>query len=461
MKGNLAIVSAAVVLAVASAVAYQAAARERDYRALLARGEAGLRDDQTFVAIEAYSGAIALRPDSMLAHLRRGETYERRNELDEAVRDFRAAAALDPTAPRALESVGDALYLLQRYDRAADSYAAALRLDNRAADIGYKLALAFYRAGQIDRAVQAVDRALRLDTPTAQAAYLFGLCLHEAHRDRDAIRWLERAVQLSPDLILAREELGDLYAAAGRPADHLDQLRQIALRQPADVGRQIALALAQAHAGNEASAVATLGAALHSAVDRPEEQSAIYGALGTIWLERAQASGDRVYLAKAVEALRRGAAGPTASSELLTAYGRALLLAGQIDLAERTLKEASTRFPVDPSALDLYAAAAERQGHLEAARQALIDDTALQPDDAKGASIARRIAALSAQLHDPQTAALWLDHATALVPHDVHVLVDLARAELRAHNATGARLAIARGLAEDPTNQELLALRVR
>ena len=36
-----------------------------------------LRDDQTFGAIEAYSGAIALRPESMLAHLRRGETYRR------------------------------------------------------------------------------------------------------------------------------------------------------------------------------------------------------------------------------------------------------------------------------------------------------------------------------------------------------------------------------------------------
>ncbi|MES1254817.1 MAG: tetratricopeptide repeat protein, partial [Acidobacteriota bacterium] len=390
----------------------------------------------------------------------RGETYERRNELDEAVRDFRAAAALDPTAPRALESVGDALFLLQRFDRAADSYAAALRLDNRAAGVGYKLALALYRAGQIDRAVQAVDRALRLDTQTAAAAYLLGLCLHETHRDEEAIRWLERAVRLSPDLVLAREELADLYAAAGRHAEHLEQLRQIALREPTAVGRQIALGLAQARVGNEASAVATLGAALHGAVDRTQDQSSIYGALGTIWLERAQASGDRVYLAKAIEALRQGAAGPMASSELLTAYGRALLLAGQIDLAERTLKEASVRFPVAPSTFDLYAAAAERQGHLDAARRALIDDTALPHDDAKGASIARRIAAISAQLHDPQAAATWLAHASALAPHDVHGLVELARAELRVHNPAGARLAVARGLAEDPANQELLALTV-
>ena len=119
--------------AVGAAVAYQAAARERDYRDLLARGDAALRDDQTFGAIEAYSGAIALRPDSMLAHLRRGETYQRRGELEAAARDFRAAAALDPTATRPLEALGDVLYQLQRFDRAAEAYERCLRLDDRSA----------------------------------------------------------------------------------------------------------------------------------------------------------------------------------------------------------------------------------------------------------------------------------------------------------------------------------------
>ena len=73
------------------------------------RGDAALRDDQTFAAIEAYSGAIALRPDSMLAYLRRGETYQRRGDRGdlERARDFRTAAALDPTATRPLEALGD------------------------------------------------------------------------------------------------------------------------------------------------------------------------------------------------------------------------------------------------------------------------------------------------------------------------------------------------------------------
>ena len=129
------------VLALGGALAYQAAARDRDYRALLARGDAALRDDQTFGAIEAYSGAVALRPDSMLAHLRRAETYQRRGDLDAASRDFRTAAFLDPTATRPLEELADVLYQRQRFRRAAETYESSLKLDDRSARVSYKLAL--------------------------------------------------------------------------------------------------------------------------------------------------------------------------------------------------------------------------------------------------------------------------------------------------------------------------------
>src|SRR4029079_18616776 len=135
------------------ALAYQAGARDRDYRALLARGDAALRDEQTFAAIEAYSGAIALRPDSMLPHLRRGESYRRRGELEEAARDFRAAAALDPAATRPLEALCDVQYEMKHFDRAAETYTRDLRVDDRAPVVSYKLALARYRGGDIDAAL--------------------------------------------------------------------------------------------------------------------------------------------------------------------------------------------------------------------------------------------------------------------------------------------------------------------
>src|SRR5262245_9499197 len=133
--------------AVGAGMVYQAAARQRDYRTLLARGDAALREDQTFGAIEAYSGAIGLRPDSMLAHLRLGETYQRRGDVDEAARELRVAAALDTAATRPIEELGDVEYQRQRYSLAIAAYQRTLQVDDRSARVSYKLALAQYRDG--------------------------------------------------------------------------------------------------------------------------------------------------------------------------------------------------------------------------------------------------------------------------------------------------------------------------
>jgi tetratricopeptide (TPR) repeat protein len=421
------------------------------------RGDRALGDEQTFGAIEAYSGAIALHPDSMLAHLRRGETYQRRGDrgdLDQAARDFRAAARLDPTATRPLEELGDVLYQLRRYPQAADTFLRYLRLDDRSARVSYKLALTQYASGNLDAAVSALGQLLRLNDKMADGYYLFGMCLRDTARDPEAIQAFEKAVSRSPGLIAAREELADLYSSIGRRSDEVEQLQVIAGLDRGHVERQVAVGMAQARAGHADLAVQTLGSALERAPDEPP----IYGALGRVWLDIAQTRNDRVALSKSLEAMVRAASSPGTTSEDLTVYGRALLQDGQNDLAEGVLRRASVRYPLDPSALLWYATAAEKQDHFDAARDALVDYGALAGDDANLVSRAARIAALSLRLDDPATAVEWLHRALAQAPNDVHLLVLLAEAELKGGNRDGARAAIGRGLDQDPKNPALLSM---
>jgi Tfp pilus assembly protein PilF len=82
-------------LIVAAVLTWNAAYQEREYRRLIAVGDEALGRGETFVAIEAFSGALALKRDSMLAHLKRGQTYSRRGELESALRDLREAARLE------------------------------------------------------------------------------------------------------------------------------------------------------------------------------------------------------------------------------------------------------------------------------------------------------------------------------------------------------------------------------
>jgi tetratricopeptide (TPR) repeat protein len=420
--------AAAVVIALTAifaAVAYQGVVREREYHELLGRGDAALAADQTFDAIEAYTNAIYLRRDSMLAYLRRGETYERRGDLETAARDFQQAANLDPSATRPLEALGDVRYAQGRFQRAAEIYADRLRVDDRSPAVTQKLAMALYRDGNIDAAMTTLQAAAAQGDRPPEAYYLLGICLREQQRLPEAASAFEQAVRLSPALIPAREQLADIYGAIGRRADRLAQLEMLAVLDEAHVERQVAVGLAHAREGRIELALESL----RTALDRAPDQSAIYGAIGSVWLARSQPRDDRAALRKALEALEHIATANGASSEALMLYGRALLLDNRADAAERVLLDATERFPVSPGAFLEYAAVAEQHRHLAAARDALIRYSAVAVgDDHDAPQRAWRIGTLSLRVNEPEIAVAWLQRAATALPDDPALRAALAGA---------------------------------
>jgi tetratricopeptide (TPR) repeat protein len=408
-----------------------ASRHEQDYRAFMARGDEALAAEQIFGAIEAYSGAIALRSDSMLAHLRRGETYQRRGDLDAAARDFQRASSLDSSATRPLEELGDVRYAQARFERAAEMYEQYLRLDDGAARVAYKLALARYRAGNLSGALAAVDASLRNDDRMAIAHYLQGLCRRDQRRLNEAQRSLDHAVALAPGFIAAREELADVHRLLGHHREEVEQLQVLAALDRGRIERHVAVGLAHARWSMDAReteskrtvqadlAVLTLGSALERAPDQP----LIYSTLGRIWLDISAARDDRLAFDKALEALERVGSSASATSESLTLYGRALLQAGRAEDAERTLRQATERYPADPSAFLLYAMAAQQQNRPAAARDALISYGAVANDDGGFADRASRIAALSLRLKDAVTAAAWVKRGLEREPNHPTLLV--------------------------------------
>lgn len=453
MKRAVVLTSLVAIGAVCGAVAYRAAARERSYRLLVTSGESALSQDSTLAAIEDFSGAIIIRPDAMLARLRRGETYRRRGDLDLAARDFRAAAALDPTATRPLEALGDVLFLQERFKRAAETFEARLQLDDRSSVVRYKLALARYRDGALEAALREANWALAADDQLADAHYLVALCLRDSGKRQEAVDALKRAIDRAPGMIPAREELADLLAGSGRHAEQLEQLQILAGMDSTQAERQIAVGMAQARAGRTELAVATLKAALDTAVD----PSPVNAAIGRVWLKIAEESHERTdALSAALEALERAASALTATSETKALYGRALLLSGQLDAAEQLFQQATQRYPVDPDALRQLGGVAARLRHPALARSALITYAALDPSDSDAASSAATIGALSIQLNDAQGALPWLQRSLTARPDDLNTLAALAEVQLRTNALDDARSTVARALTLDPQNTRLL-----
>ncbi len=387
MKRTL-VLALLVSVAVAGVVlTWYSARQEREYRRLIAAGDAALGRDQTFVAIEAYSGAAAIQPGSMLAYLKRGETYRRQGELAAALRDLRHAATLDPTSTRVLEMLGDVNVAMGRYDRAAEHYTRFVGLDDRSPRVLYKLALTRYKGRQPGAALEPLRQAVAIDDRFSEAHHLLGLCLREGKRNDDALRALRRAVEINPAFVAARADLARVYADLGRTRDGIEQLEALAAIEPGRSERLIAVALAYARLGRIEAAITTLG----RAAERYPNAPAVYVALGRVWLEAAEARVDRIALIKALEALEIAASRGDRSSEARALHGRALFLSGDTEAAVGALEEATANLPVETEAYIWLSAAAHRGGDANVADMALASYATLVPDEGDEAAT-RRVA---------------------------------------------------------------------
>jgi tetratricopeptide (TPR) repeat protein len=372
MKRPVVVAVGVATLIAAAVLVWVDARQEREFRRLIVVGDVALASGQTFDAIEAFSGALALKPDSMLAHLKRGDTYRRRGEFTASLRDLNQASGLDPGAPQPIELLGDVHVAMGRYETAAGAYQRYLALDDRASAVLYKLALAYYRGGLAERAIDPLRKAVALDDRFAEAHYLLGLCLRDQDRPQ-ALRALTHAVDINGSFSAAREELALVYEDMGRYQDAIDQLQVLASLEPARPERLVNVGLAYARFGWRDTAVLTLG----EAAERHPEASAVYTALGRIWLEAADGQRDPVALRKALEALQPAAAQASAASETLTLYGHALSLSGNAVAAERILLQAVAKTPVDPLAYRYLSDVARRLGHISIARDAATKHAAL------------------------------------------------------------------------------------
>jgi tetratricopeptide (TPR) repeat protein len=443
---------------VAGALAFGALANEREFDRLIADGDAAVVAERPFQAIEAFSGAIALKPDSMLAHYKRGAVYQTQNELEAALRDFRSAADLDPSSLRAIESLGDVNLTLGRADRAVERYEAFVALDEKNVRVLYKLGLARYRAGRIKDVMPPIQQALGIDPTMGDAYYVLGLAQRDLDQLAAARKSLEEAARRSPaSQTSAREALADVYLQDGDYGRAINQLEALAALEPANPDRIVAVGLAQARAGRDDAAVTTLG----RAVDRFPEAPQVYAALGHVWLMGAQRRGDRVALNKAVEALGQAARRSDATSETFAELGRAYLLAGDRMAAERALRQAVSKLPVPADAYLQLAEVTVREGRIQDARDALLKYATLIGDEKPLANVATQIADYSVKLGDNALAVRWFERAIDEAGPSAALQIKLAEAAWRAGDVVRANQVIDEGLASEPENRLLQQLKRR
>ncbi len=439
---------------VAAVLALVSLRNEREYARLVVAGDVALAATDLAGAIEAYTGAITLRPDSMVAHLKRGLAYRQRQEPEVALRDLRRASELDATAPRVFEWLGEVNLGLQRYARAAEGFEQSLALDDRQAEVFYKLAVARYREGRAQAAIEPLRRAITLVPALAEPHYLLGLSLRDAGRLDESLSEFTAAARLAPGLLAAREARAELLQSRGDVARSVDELMALAALEPERPERAVAVGTAYARSGRHDAAVLALG----RAAERFPESALVFTALGGVWLRVADHSGDRVALDKALAALTRAAAAADPTADTLTWLGRARLRAGDLAGAERDLRAAIAQLPTPVEAYADLAGVLERRARLLEARDVLVRYAALIAGTPAAGAVAPRIGALSMRVGDPHAAAYWYERAIVELGPSADLLYRHAEAEASRGHRDRARQRVAEGLALEPRHAGLLAL---
>jgi tetratricopeptide (TPR) repeat protein len=444
-------------VAAGGVVIVQRVDRDRQYRRLLAEGEQALQTGNTYTAIEDFSGALALRPDSMVAYYRRGEAYHADHHDDWAIRDLREASHLAPDSAQPLVALGnvydsrnDPLEAARWYGEAAD------RLRDADPALLYALALARYRAGSAHAAIEPLKRAIDRNDSVGQTYYLLGLVYRDTNQIQNAIDALQQAIKVAPSLTPAREELADLYRAQSRPLDEMAVLQDLAALDRND-DRQVAIAMAAERRGQYDTALAALGDVSAAGHDLPQ----VALARARILLNRSERTFDPQWARQAQALLEQALTGGGRRSETLALLGRAQFLSGDPAASERSLTDAVAVSPVAPEAFEYLADTAERLTHIAAARDALVSLDALQGDTESSpvrAARTRRIGVLALKAGNPQQAADYLEQAIAAGDADLSTLGVLADAYWQSGKTEDAKATLARGLGRDPHNAELQRL---
>jgi lipoprotein NlpI len=149
-------------------------------------------------AIESYSRALRLEPNSATTFHARGYAYYRSHSDSQAIRDFSEAIRLEPAYSEAFHDRGRAFEDKGDYEHAIKDYTQAMSLKSSDPDLLYDRAFDYERNGEYALAVADLNEVVRRFPFASDAHRNRGLALLFSAGATEAQEDLSRAVELNP-----------------------------------------------------------------------------------------------------------------------------------------------------------------------------------------------------------------------------------------------------------------------
>jgi tetratricopeptide (TPR) repeat protein len=171
-------------------------------------------------AVEVFSKALRIAPDSLLAHLGEGLALKGAQRFDLAEKELSWCLKLNPQMAVAFDGVAELYIQAAEYEKLAGA-ARQYRQTNPSDYRGYYYLAAAQEHEQEDRqSTEALLRkAIGLKPDFAASYALLGKLLLQGDRAAEAVLELQHAIRLRPDYQPAHLYLGNAYRKLGKRAE--------------------------------------------------------------------------------------------------------------------------------------------------------------------------------------------------------------------------------------------------
>jgi len=179
-----------------------------------------------------WTHALAVDPNSFMAHNNLGYALDRQGKLAEAIEHYRQALRIKPDYAEAHNNVGHALDGQGKSAEAIEHFQQALRIQPETAEAHVNWGLALDRQGKPAEAIEHLQQALRIQPENAEAHSNWGVVLGQQGKPAEAIGHFQQALRIKPDYSEAHSNWGVVLGQQGKPADAIEHFRQALRIQP-------------------------------------------------------------------------------------------------------------------------------------------------------------------------------------------------------------------------------------
>ena len=177
-------------------------------------------------ALVLYGRAVALNPANPDAHHNLARLLGRQHRYDEAISHYRAALAVRPDDPDTLNNLGLLLAVRGDTEHALLTLKKAVQVDPRYSRAYFNMAKIFARRDDTARATENYQQAIRLNPNEPEIRLGFGTLLAREGQLAAAAKEFQLAVALNPELADAHTALARALAAQGKSAEAEGEYRE-------------------------------------------------------------------------------------------------------------------------------------------------------------------------------------------------------------------------------------------